>query len=133
MFIVLGQAANVFTVGGMAYWGNDYLETHYQMDPTTAVLCFGGITISTGFAGTFLGSFILELLMKSYLDDFNKKRITEGELDDYRTIKSCQILVGSACSALVFACNTYPDPAIFSESPVYFLVFLALAEMCIFM
>lgn len=65
--IVLGQAAYCFTVGGIAFWGNYYIETYYKVDPSLAVLSFGGATVVTGLLGTFLGSLLLDWMLKPYL------------------------------------------------------------------
>ena len=104
VLIVLGQAANIFTVGGIAFWGNDYLETYYGMDPTLAVISFGTITVATGLIGTFVGAAILDAMLKPSLKDLEQSRISQSELDDFRTIKATQIMLVSAFGALVIAC-----------------------------
>ncbi len=59
---VLGYAAYTFAVGGIAIWMPTFLERVRGLPPTRATVWFGAIAMVTGFAGTFAGGWIADLL-----------------------------------------------------------------------
>lgn len=61
----LGYSAYAFTVGGLSYWGVDYLVSYYGVSDTTATVSFGAITIVGGIIGTLVGSWLLDKRMRN--------------------------------------------------------------------
>ncbi len=61
---VLGYGAYTFALGGLAFWMPAFLERVRGMPRSEATVTFGAITLVTGFAGTFAGGFLGDLLLK---------------------------------------------------------------------
>jgi len=61
---VLGYAGYTFAVGGMAFWMPSFLERVRGVPPAQATVLFGGVVVVTGFAGTFAGGFLGDLLLR---------------------------------------------------------------------
>ena len=61
---VLGYAAYTFALGGLAFWMPAFLERIRGMTRHEATVTFGAITLVTGFAGTFIGGWLGDLLLK---------------------------------------------------------------------
>lgn len=128
IFILLGMSAQTFTVGAIGFWAPDYLESHYKMEPNTSVLFFGGITIFCSLTGSFLGSALLDGLMRPRLQVFENPEENETEIDIIRTVESLKILFITGFLSCITGCAAVlcPDQAVF-------LVLMGLTEMLIFM
>jgi predicted MFS family arabinose efflux permease len=63
---VLGYAAYTFAVGGMAFWMPSFLERVRGVPKAEATTVFGAILVGTGFAGTFLGGWLGDHLLKKH-------------------------------------------------------------------
>jgi MFS family permease len=67
----IGYGAYTFALGGLAYWMPAFLERIRGMPRHDATVTFGGITLVTGFVGTFaggwLGDYFLKFSRQSYL------------------------------------------------------------------
>jgi len=61
---VLGYAAWTFAVGGLGFWMPSFLERSRGMARTDATMTFGIILFITGFAGTFIGGWLGDALLK---------------------------------------------------------------------
>jgi MFS family permease len=61
---VLGYAAYTFALGGLAFWMPAFLERVRGMSRHEATVMFGGITLATGFVGTFAGGWLGDLFLK---------------------------------------------------------------------
>ncbi|MCB9562576.1 MAG: MFS transporter [Kofleriaceae bacterium] len=61
---VLGYAAYTFAIGGMAFWMPAFLERVRGVPKQEATTVFGGILVGTGFAGTFLGGWLGDRLLR---------------------------------------------------------------------
>jgi len=59
---VLGYAAYTFALGGMAFWLPAFLERVRGVPRAQATIVSGGILVATGFAGTFAGGYLADLL-----------------------------------------------------------------------
>ena len=64
LLAVLGYAAYTFALGGLGLWMPAFLERARGMPRAEATVTFGGIVIVTGFAGTFLGGWLGDKLLK---------------------------------------------------------------------
>lgn len=53
---VLGYGAYAFTMGGLSYWGPNYLSKEYGAGESEAAYILGGITVGCGLCATVLGS-----------------------------------------------------------------------------
>lgn len=62
--VCLAQAMATFTLGGLAAWMPTYMHRYYDFSVAQAGTVFGAITIISGAAGTFLGGFIADKLLK---------------------------------------------------------------------
>lgn len=71
MLSAIGYGAYTFALGGLAFWMPAFLERVRGMPRSEATVTFGGITLLTGFAGTFaggwLGDHFLRYTRQSYL------------------------------------------------------------------
>jgi MFS family permease len=67
----IGYGAYTFALGGLAFWMPAFLERIRGMPRHEATIVFGGITVVTGFVGTFaggwLGDYFLKVSRQSYL------------------------------------------------------------------
>lgn len=54
--LVLGFGAYAFTVGGLSYWGPDFIQKHFDQTANVATLSLGGITVICGLVATLSGS-----------------------------------------------------------------------------
>lgn len=61
---VLGYAAYTFALGALAFWMPAFLERTRGMPRKEATVIFGLIVIGTGFAGTFIGGWLGDYLLK---------------------------------------------------------------------
>jgi MFS transporter, Spinster family, sphingosine-1-phosphate transporter len=59
---VLGYAAYTFALGGMGFWLPAFLERVRGMPRAEATIVSGGILVLTGFAGTFAGGYLADVL-----------------------------------------------------------------------
>lgn len=64
LLIVLGYAAYTFALGGLAFWAPAFLERVRHMSEQQATTGFGLIVVVTGFAGTFLGGWLGDRLLR---------------------------------------------------------------------
>lgn len=71
MLACLGYAAYTFALGGLAYWTPAFMVRVRGMSQVDATVTFGLIVVGTGFAGTFiggwLGDYLLRFTKNSYL------------------------------------------------------------------
>ena len=132
MIIVLGQAANIFTVAGLAFWGNNYIEEYYGLDQMTTVLAFSASNIVTVLIGTCAGSALLEALIYSKVKAFEALQLSETELSRHRTVTSCAILVVCTSLGACLACTLYTDPTLLASSVWTFLGLLTATQLFLF-
>jgi len=64
MMAVVGYGAYTFALGGLAYWMPAFLERARGMDTAQANMVVGGITVVTGFLGTFIGGWLADWLFR---------------------------------------------------------------------
>jgi predicted MFS family arabinose efflux permease len=64
LLTALGYGAYTFGLGGLAYWMPPFLERVRGMTHSEATVTFGGITLVTGFVGTFIGGWLGDYLRK---------------------------------------------------------------------
>jgi MFS transporter, Spinster family, sphingosine-1-phosphate transporter len=64
VFTTLGLAAMTFALGGMAYWMPTFFARVRGLPLDRANTLFGGITVASGFVGTFLGGWLGDWLLK---------------------------------------------------------------------
>ncbi len=64
--IVLGYAAYTFALGALAYWTPAFLERERGMPASQATIQFGVIVVATGFAGTFAGGWLGDMLLRRW-------------------------------------------------------------------
>jgi MFS family permease len=60
----LGYAAYTFAIGGLAVWTPSFLERVRGFTRYEATVIFGAIVCGTGFAGTFIGGWLGDWLLK---------------------------------------------------------------------
>jgi MFS family permease len=66
VLIVLGYAAYTFALGALAYWTPAFLERERGMPAAQATIQFGIIVVATGFAGTFAGGWLGDMLLRRW-------------------------------------------------------------------
>jgi MFS family permease len=54
-YIVAGQCAYTFAIGGFGYWAPKYVAARYQVEPGHAAFVFGLVTVLGGAVGTLVG------------------------------------------------------------------------------
>jgi MFS family permease len=64
VFIVLGQCAYTFALGGFGFWAADYVASRYDVEPGQAARTFGLVTVVGGFVGTLVGGWLGDRGMK---------------------------------------------------------------------
>jgi MFS family permease len=70
VLIVLGYAAYTFALGALAYWTPAFLERVRGMPPSQATVQFGIIVVATGFAGTFAGGWLGDMLLRRWSEAY---------------------------------------------------------------
>jgi len=60
----LGYAAYTFALGGLGFWTPSFLERVRGLPRHEATVTFGAIVVATGFAGTFIGGWLGDYLLK---------------------------------------------------------------------
>ena len=133
VFIVLGQASSVFSIGGIAFWGKDYIQSFYNLEPELAAASFGLIAIGTGLVGTALGAGLLDWVLWKKLKEFERKELSESQMTEARVSRGTCLLTISTVLAVAFGSNFYTVPAALSYDVVIFLILLACAELMIFL
>ena len=64
LFVCLAQAMGTFTLGGLAAWMPTFMHRYYDFSVAQAGTVFGALTIISGAAGTFLGGFLADKMLK---------------------------------------------------------------------
>jgi len=64
VYTTLGLAAMTFALGGMAYWMPTFFARVRGLPLDRANALFGGITVASGFVGTFLGGWLGDWLLR---------------------------------------------------------------------
>ncbi len=62
--VTIGFIAYTFALGGLAGWMPAFLERYHGMSTARADRIFGGITVVSGFLGTFAGGFLGDYLLR---------------------------------------------------------------------
>jgi len=106
---VLGYAAYTFALGGMAFWMPAFLERVRGVPRAAATTQFGAIVVVTGFAGTFAGGWLGDLLVRRWRSA-------------YLGLSGLATLAAAPLSVLVFV----------SPSRPIWLGALVLAQLCLF-
>lgn len=60
MLIVCGYGAWMFYIGGLSFWGPDYMYQHFNLSKGEEAIILGSITIVAGLLGTFSGSYLMD-------------------------------------------------------------------------
>lgn len=94
---VLGYAAYTFALGGIAYWMAGFLERIRGVPATAATSGFGGIVVVTGLAGTALGGWLGDRLLRR-------------DPDAYLRLSGLTTLAAAPCFAVALLA---PRPAVF--------------------
>lgn len=70
VLIVMGYAAYTFALGALAYWMPAFLERARGMPASQATVQFGIIVVATGFAGTFAGGWLGDMLLRRWSEAY---------------------------------------------------------------
>jgi MFS family permease len=70
VLIVLGYAAYTFALGALAYWMPAFLERVRGVPASQATVQFGIIVVATGFAGTFAGGWLGDMLLRRWSEAY---------------------------------------------------------------
>jgi MFS family permease len=62
--VTIGFIAYTFALGGLAAWAPAFLERYHGMTTDRADRIFGGMTVVSGFLGTFAGGFLGDYLLR---------------------------------------------------------------------
>jgi len=68
--IVLGYAAYTFALGALAYWMPAFLQRVRGVPASQATVQFGIIVVATGFAGTFAGGWLGDMLLRRWSEAY---------------------------------------------------------------
>ena len=128
VFISLGYSAYTFTVGGLAFWGPDYVHDYYGVSKGASTIIMGGITIVCGLIGTLTGSYVADRRLKPYTDQHERGEMSEKELNYYRVKKSLSVLVCVTFTGVIMGMVSAAIKQIY-----VFVVFLGLSEFFLFM
>ena len=66
IFSLLVYIFYTFVIGCYSFWGPAFIIQNYNITELTSDTIFGGITISTGLIGTFIGGLLLDLYKHKY-------------------------------------------------------------------
>eukprot|EP00927_Polykrikos_kofoidii_P061020 TRINITY_DN55910_c0_g1_i1.p1 TRINITY_DN55910_c0_g1~~TRINITY_DN55910_c0_g1_i1.p1 ORF type:complete len:491 (+),score=66.95 TRINITY_DN55910_c0_g1_i1:129-1601(+) len=122
IFLMLGYAASVFSIGGFGFWAPTYLEAELDMDRTLAGALLGAVTAASGLIGTMVGGLALD----RYTEQVGVERGRALRID--RLIAATKISFW--CAAVAFPLSLV---AAAMESADLFLCFLGLVEFALFM
>ena len=90
VFMSLGYSCFQFTVGGLAFWGPDFIKSFYDVSGNMAAYSLGSVTIFCGIFGSISGSFILDKLMKN-VENSNGKN--NSVLDSYIRVEKASLII----------------------------------------
>ncbi len=62
--VTIGFVAYTFALGGLAIWAPSFLQRQHGMSTARANDIFGGMTVVSGFLGTFVGGFLGDYLLR---------------------------------------------------------------------
>jgi len=62
--VTAGFVAYTFALGGLAAWAPAFLERYHGLSTASADRVFGGMTVVSGFLGTFAGGFLGDYLLR---------------------------------------------------------------------
>jgi MFS family permease len=106
---VLGYAAYTFALGALAFWFPDFLVSFHGMKQDHADYLVGLIAVITGFAGTFLGGWIGDYVLR-----YNKHA--------YLLVSGIATLIAAPFCVL----------ALTAQRPLFFFAGLVVAELMLF-
>eukprot|EP00357_Protocruzia_adherens_P027920 CAMPEP_0115001056 /NCGR_PEP_ID=MMETSP0216-20121206/17140_1 /TAXON_ID=223996 /ORGANISM="Protocruzia adherens, Strain Boccale" /LENGTH=349 /DNA_ID=CAMNT_0002366301 /DNA_START=114 /DNA_END=1163 /DNA_ORIENTATION=- len=70
LFLILGISVFNFSLGGLSFWGNDYIEQHFSMNKEHTVIIFGVLTVFCGISGSLFGGYLQDrVLVRGGLKD----------------------------------------------------------------
>lgn len=90
VFMNLGYSCFQFTVGGLAFWGPDFIKSFYGVSGNVAAYSLGSVTIFCGIFGSIAGSFFLDKLMKN-LEIGDEK--SNSILNSYIRVEKASLIV----------------------------------------
>jgi MFS family permease len=70
VLIVLGYSAYTFALGALAFWTPAFLERVRGVPHSQATVQFGIIVVATGFAGTFAGGWLGDMLLRRWSEAY---------------------------------------------------------------
>ena len=128
VFLSLGYGAYTFTVGGLAFWGPDFIHEQYGFSNASSTVIMGAITIFSGVVATLIGAAIADKIVKPYQTQFDQGIITQRELETAKTEKECFILV-----IVTFIGSLLGLAGAIISMKIPFIIFIGLSEFSIFL
>ena len=128
ILIVAGYSAYAFTVGGLAFWGNNIIQVSYGVSPRLAVVSLGGMTVFCGVVATVLGSVYMDYLLEPIEIKAEIREISEKALQYHRTEVACRL----ASQSITFGAVLGTVGALFRSFP-YFITALSASEFLLFL
>lgn len=125
--ICLGYGAFCFTTGSIAFWGPDFIKSHYTVNPVVGVIVLGLVTVICGLAGTLLGSYYLDRAMKHEQERLEREEITESELEAIRTEKCCKMMY-----IAIFIGGVVGVGSLVVDNYIYFMTIIGISMIFIF-
>lgn len=115
--LVLGYAAQIFTVGGLAFWFPSYLEKYVQMDKASAQGYLGIVTGLSGITGTAFGGILLDGMSSTASSSSSRSRA-------YSATRICVFFSAAAAPLSILA--------VAAQTKEMFFVLLFLGQFAIF-
>ena len=103
MFLSLGYASYAFTIGGLGFWAISFVEGYYNVDPGTATMSIGGITLITGVFSAVIGSILADRMLAPYVDARNEGMIDEKKLVWHKAEVSAKVSFWTMFIGMFFA------------------------------
>jgi len=128
VFLSLGYGAYTFTVGGLAFWGPDFIHEQYGFSNASSTVIMGAITIFSGVVATLIGATVADKIVKPYQTQFDQGIITKRELETTKTEKECFLLV-----IVTFIGSILGLAGAIISVKIPFIILIGLSEFSIFM
>jgi len=128
---VLGCCPFVFAIGGFGYWAPFYVHDRYGMDPGSASVDFGLVTVAGGLVGTLLSAWVADAAVRREVR--RAEAAHRAPLDDVQLDAAVARANLHVCAISAGIGAPLSAAALFAPTPTVFYAVLLPCEVALFL
>lgn len=97
----LGASVLMFTLGGLAFWGPDFLQSLFSISSWLAAVCFSLVILLSGVVGTMLGAVFMDRRLTGPQQVLAAGGMSEEAFEALRTRLGCLMVLVSVTAGAV--------------------------------